>query len=70
MKVTIGICKEGEIFRAYCAHEGENVAFAKSTSSAEALEHLFSILVTEHCDFFYDGKTDEPRRKNECFKKE
>ena len=54
--VKIGISKECEIFRAYCAHDGENIAFAKSTSRADALVQLFEILARDYCEFFYDGK--------------
>ena len=53
--VTIGICKEPGTFRAYCAHNGENIAVAKSTSRAEALVQLFDILATEYTGLFYDG---------------
>lgn len=53
--VTIGICKEPGIFRAYCAHNGENIALAKSTSRAESLVQLFDILATEYTGYFYDG---------------
>ena len=48
--VTIGICKEPGTFRAYCAHDGENIAVAKSTSRAEALVQLFDMLATDYCE--------------------
>ena len=53
--VTIGICKEPGTFRAYCAHDGENLAVAKSTSRAEALVQLFDKLATDYTGLFYDG---------------
>ena len=53
--VTIGICKEPGTFRAYCAHNGENIAVAKSTSRAEALVQRFDILAFDYVDYFYDG---------------
>ena len=53
--VTIGVCKEGELFRAYCAHNGENIAVAKATSRGEALVQLFDILSYDYVDYFYDG---------------
>jgi len=53
--VTIGICKEPGTFRAYCAHNGENLAVAKSTIRAEALVQLFDMLATDYCGLFYDG---------------
>ena len=52
--VTIGICKEPGTFRAYCAHSGENIAIAKSTSRAESLVQLFDILATDYTGLFYD----------------
>ncbi len=54
--VTIGICKEPGTFRAYCAHNGENIAVAKATSRAEALVQLFDILAFDYVDDFYDGE--------------
>lgn len=69
--VTIGICKEPGIFRAYCAHNGENIALAKSTSRAEALVQLFDKLATDYVDYFYDGDLgdiflDNLQRRKEC----
>ncbi len=57
--VTIGICKEPGTFRAYCAHNGENIAVAKATSRAEALVQLFDILAFDYVDYFYDGESGD-----------
>ena len=57
--VTIGICKEPGTFRAYCAHNGENIAVAKSTSRGEALVQLFDILSYDYVDYFYDGEAGD-----------
>ncbi len=65
--VTIGVCKEGEMFRAYCAHDGENIEWSKSTSlPAEALAQLFDILSYDYVDYFFDGDPgDNLQRRKE-----
>ncbi len=53
--VTIGICKEGELFRAYCGTESGNLASVKALSRGEALVQLFDILSYDYVDYFYDN---------------
>ncbi len=57
--VTIGICKEGELFRAYCGTESGNIASVKGVSRAEALVQLFDILSYDYVDYFYDGESGD-----------